>query len=369
MAGLSDWFPIFRTGRHRSASGETRTFTASDLDQIASRYDGAQAPSPCVITHEELYSPFAYAQVAEVRRTGDVLEARCDPQTVEPQFSRLVEAGRLANRSVQLLPAAEGDGGGWKLGHVAFLGADPPAVEGLAPIRFAAAGLVFGSDGPWDAVEVASRWAEMAAALRRLARRLLPAEEADEVVPEWTVRAADQAVGEERAEARRQEPGMTTYSQQEIDAARAAGRQEAEQAFAAERGALAASRAAQARAGVESQVRGLVDAGRLTPAQSAGLTEFALSLGEEATLTFSRGDGTTATAAPRDWLFGFLGGLPAQPHHGGALAGEGGGEGRPDPTDARAIREAALEYQATARAAGRVVSDAAAVAAVTRGAR
>ena len=64
---LTDWFSIFRSGEHTSSSGEKRTFSGDDLDRIIARYEG-QTPSPCVITHEELYSPFAYAQERRRRR-------------------------------------------------------------------------------------------------------------------------------------------------------------------------------------------------------------------------------------------------------------------------------------------------------------
>lgn len=52
------------------------------------------------------------------------LEGRCAADTLDSQFSNLVESGRLRNRSIQLKQDAEGK---WRLGHVAFLGAEPPA--------------------------------------------------------------------------------------------------------------------------------------------------------------------------------------------------------------------------------------------------
>ena len=129
MSGLSDWFTVFCAGTHTDSKRRTATFTREDLDGIVDAYDPEQ-PSPCVITHQELYSPFGYAQVEALRRDGDMLQARCAADSIEPQFASLVEDGRLQNRSVQLLPQADG---GYRLGHVAFLGAEPPAVEGLAP--------------------------------------------------------------------------------------------------------------------------------------------------------------------------------------------------------------------------------------------
>ena len=62
--------------------------------------------------------------------------------------------------------------------------AEPPAVDGLPPIQMAARMLTFGSDDAWDKVWEADNRASLWEALRRLARRLLSAEEADELVPE-----------------------------------------------------------------------------------------------------------------------------------------------------------------------------------------
>ena len=75
MRGLTDWFSIFRAERWTSSDGRTRSFGHGDLDQMVETYD-AEHPSPCVITHKEVYSPFAFGWVEKIRRRGDVLEGR-----------------------------------------------------------------------------------------------------------------------------------------------------------------------------------------------------------------------------------------------------------------------------------------------------
>ena len=193
MSRLAEWFAIFRAGTHTDRNGRSATFSATDLDGIVEGYEAGS--SSCVITHDELYSPFGFGRVAELKRDGDVLYARCDADSIEPQFAGLVEAGRLHNRSCQLVPL---DAGGYRLGHVAFLGAEPPAVDGLPPIQMAATVLTFGSDDAWDKVWEADNRASLWEALRRLARRLLSAEEADELVPEWQANSAREDVGAAR---------------------------------------------------------------------------------------------------------------------------------------------------------------------------
>ena len=370
MTGLADWFAVFRAGRHTALSGQTRTVTRSDLDRIVERYDGAGQPSPCVITHNELYSPFAYAQIADLRvGAGDVLEARCRQDTIEPQFAALVADGRLYNRSVQLLPDEDA---GWRLGHVAFLGAEPPAVKGLEPIRFAATGVVFASEKPWEQVEAVSRWADLVGVVRRLAQRLLEPDDAEAVMPDWMVQDAQREVGraQERAAREVDEEGdmsrATTYSQAELDTAAEKAAAKAKQEFAAREAALEKERRALARGRLKSRVEELIEAGRVTPAQAEGLVEFALVLEGAAALEFSRGEGegaATVHTSPNEWLFAFLEKLPVQVE----INRETGGAGpeRPDLADAGEIRRAALEYQATEQEKGRRVSDAEAVRHVT----
>lgn len=359
MTRLADWFAVFRAGTHTDSQGRTATFTAADLDAIVEGY--APGEANCVITHEELYSPFSYGAVAEIKRDGDVLWARCDETSIEPQFAELVAAGRLHNRSVQLVPL---DDGGFRLGHVAFLGAEPPAVSGLAPIQMAVAARTFAAEDAWDKVMEADNRAGLWEALRRLARRLLSAEEADELVPEWQANTAREDVGAARANAR-QEDTMSgnapqTYSAADVEAARRAGADEAR--AAADR----AVQRAQAKTELSARVERLVEAGRLTPAQSAGLVELGLALDAGVSLEFE-GNGRTTKVAPREHLFALLEAMPVQVNTGGAIAGAGTDPGAgPDLSSAAAIRVAALEYQATARTAGRRVTDVEAVQHVTR---
>ena len=362
MSGLADWFSIFRAGQHTSSDGVTRRFSRGDLDKIIERYDGSSSPSPCVITHDEVYSPFAWAQVDALKRDGDVLLAQCKPETIEPQFAELVEGGRLYNRSVQLLPAG-GGGEGWRLGHVAFLGAEPPAVNGLEPIRFAASGVTFEAEEAWEALEGKRERADIWSALRKLAEKVFGPTDADGIVKQWAVDEAREEAGRAAAEAERQEEEMATREKKETAEY---AKLEAEKArLEAERGELAAKRLEFAREAAVKRVEALLEAGKLTPATAEGLAEFAVRIdaATEGVIEFSKG-GEKVKTRPSEYLFSLVEASAASSPLGNEIAG-GRTNGGVDIEDAGSIREAALEYQAAERNKGRMVSDTAAVQHVT----
>lgn len=370
MSGLENWFPIFRSGTHTDSSGRTSTFTDADLDGIVERYDSASSPAPCVITHDELYSPFAYGQIGEIKNADGVLQAKCKPGSVEPQFERLVADGNLYNRSVQLLP--ERDSGGYRLGHVAFLGAEPPAVQGMEPIQMSAAGRCFTSDEAWDKVREAHRFADLLAALKKVCDKLFGADSGDNPVREWDLEAAQQAIGEARANAKQQQPEGTTmnYTQAQLDEqvkaaeakAKAEAKAEAQKALDAERAEFAAQRAASRRAAIAKRIDGLVSAGRVLPAEVPELTEFAAAQPEGA-LEFSRpGDDTPSKTEPLEYLFGLLEARPVQIALGQATGAQS--SARADGVDTQSvqsIRAAARQYMREQADAGIEISYPAAV--------
>lgn len=320
MSGLDDWFPIFRAGTHTDSSGRTRNFSGADLDGMVAAYAG---DAPCVITHDELFSPFAYARVAEIKNDGGVLKARCDAETIEPQFAKLVGDGRLYNRSVKIQPRRDGS---MRLEHVAFLGAEPPAVEGLEPIRMSAAdGWTFTAADAWDKVDEARREARLWEVLKAIADKVFGAGSKENPIEDWDVRDAQQNLGAARERARTEtETGDSSmYSQQQLDQARqeaaATARAEAEEKarkeLDAERAEFAAAQSKARRDAARARVDKLIDAGQLLPAQAEGVAEFAASLGEAEAFEFSvgeKGAEKTESAQPAEFLFSLLEKLPKQ---------------------------------------------------------
>lgn len=128
--GFDDLVEIFTAGTHVDSAGNRRTWTTADLDAIVANHSAA-APAPIVIGHPSTDAPAYGWTGGGLTRVADRLYAKFTD--VEPQFAQLVAAKRFPNRSVKIADGAAGP----KLVHVGFLGAAPPAIEGLRPIQFA----------------------------------------------------------------------------------------------------------------------------------------------------------------------------------------------------------------------------------------
>lgn len=318
--GLTGWLEIFKSGTHTDSKGVDRTFTNADLELIVNN-SWSSLPIPHVITHQELYSPFAYAQAVELCREGDSIYAR--NANIEPQFEKLVKEGRLYSRSVRLMPVENG----WKITHIAWLGAEPPAVEGLAPVQFSSANTSI--DFSFNAYK-----------------------------PEKIV-VSDKG------------SGGAGFTQADIDAAKEAAKREAAADFSREKAKLEAElkveRDNQRKVIWKGRIDAAIREGRLTPAQAEGMAEFALGLPVDA-IEFSRGGDKpeTVKTTGEQWFIDFMARLPKQV----AMAADGGGSDANDAMDigdADAIARAAVEYQAAMQAKGIVIGASAAVAHVTKG--
>ena len=128
---------IFRGGTHTDMHGTTLAFGESEIAGIAAAYDPALSEAPIVIGHPRTDAP-AYGWVKSLSARGDRLYA--EPDQVDAAFAELVESGRYKKVSACFYrPAAPANPkpGAYYLRHVGFLGAQPPAVKGLAPVEFA----------------------------------------------------------------------------------------------------------------------------------------------------------------------------------------------------------------------------------------
>ena len=119
-------FEILKTGKFLSSNGQEKEFSQTDLENIASSYDPAVSEAPLVIGHPKTNDP-AYGWIENLKVTGDRLIAKA--KQVVPEFLEAVKNGLFKKRSVSLTQ----DG---KLRHVGFLGAELPAVKGLADLSF-----------------------------------------------------------------------------------------------------------------------------------------------------------------------------------------------------------------------------------------
>ncbi len=120
------WIEVFKTGTWTDSAGNTRTWKEEDLDKIATRYNPAEHEAPVVVGHPKDNAP-AYGWVEALKREGNVLKAKL--KQLVPEFVEMVKKGMFKKRSISLYPDL-------KLRHIGFLGAQPPAVKGLADVQF-----------------------------------------------------------------------------------------------------------------------------------------------------------------------------------------------------------------------------------------
>lgn len=135
-ATLPDGIQIFRAGRHTDDAGTVHEFSEAALQEMATSYNPALREAPLTVGHPASNLP-AYGWVKAVQSSNGVLTI--DAHQVEPQFSEMVQAGRFKKRSASFYPPQAPNNptpGKWYLRHVAFLGAQPPAVAGLKDIEF-----------------------------------------------------------------------------------------------------------------------------------------------------------------------------------------------------------------------------------------
>lgn len=363
---------IFRPGRHTAMQGRTLEFSAADLAATAAAYDPALHEAPLVIGHPAANAP-AFGWVAGLRADADGLFAT--PRQLEPAFAEEVRAGRYKKVSASFYAPDSPHNpkpGVFYLRHVGFLGAQPPAVKGLAPVQFA--------EGDDEAGCVTVEFAESPGLLRRLAdvfrglREYIVekdgAETADRVLPAWTVSELQENAAQAAASATEipafaepptkketpmpETPATTTATAAtpaapEMAVAFAEARQKADELAAQVAELRADARMTSARALVEQQVA----AGRLTPAQTQGLAEFMASLDDELNFEFAEADGKTAGVTPLAFMTAFLQRLPKQVEFAEVSRDT---HDQVDGLTPRQAAQAALDYQEEARRAGRTIS-------------
>jgi len=124
----NEWQTIFSAGTHKAADGQEYTYTESDLETIATKYNSQDAhEAPLVIGHPKNDAP-AMGWIEGLRRVKDVLQAKY--RQVDADFKTAVNAGRFKKVSVALYPDL-------MLRHVGLFGAGIPAIKGLGNHQFA----------------------------------------------------------------------------------------------------------------------------------------------------------------------------------------------------------------------------------------
>lgn len=365
---------IFRPGRHTSMQGATIDFGEGDLIATAKAYDPTRHEAPLVIGHPRADAP-AWGWVGGL--TADEGGLFATPRQLDPAFAEMVRAGRFKKVSASFYTPDSPHNpvpGVYYLRHVGFLGAQPPAVKGLAPVP------VNFAEGDTDEGCVSFDFAESPGLLRWLAdlfRGLREyvvekdgAETADRAIPSYAVSGLQEMAAASAAQAAeipafaenlppKKEHTMQkqeTPPAENIDFAETKARaDELERKVAWLTGIARKERASR----VVDKV--LAD-GRLTPAQSVGLADFMAGLDEEGTFDFAEDGGKTTSMSPAAFMAAFLERLPKQVDFSEAAPG---GEEAPD-TSSNDIAQRALAYCEEMRAKGVTVSVTDAVAHVSK---
>lgn len=362
---------VFRAGRHTTASGEAIEFSQADLEAVVAGYDPALHQAPLVIGHPKADAP-AYGQVTGFELRAGNLYALADQ--VHPEFAEGVNSGAYKQRSLAWYrpgDAANPKPGIWYPRHVGFLGAQPPAIKGLEPVQFREGG---------ESVEI--EFSECAAITNAgLWRRLrewfigqFGLESADKIVPAWEVgdleRGAQDELRQAHAEptsipafsepSNNQETHVTPEQAAALEAENAQLKADKADRDARDKAAAAVTRRTEAVQFCE----GLIQAGKLLPAEKdTALALFDLAA-TSAPVEFGEGDGKT-TEAPLTKFKALLEGLPKRVEFSEVAGGNAPGAGDANPV---AVAAKAVEFQEAEAKAGRQINIAQAVAHVQGGA-
>lgn len=290
------WIEIARAGTFEDSAGRPRTFTAQSLDAIARAYDPAKRDAPLTFGHPSSDKAPAIGWVERLKSEGGKLYANFS--RVPEQVRELVAKGHYRHVSMSLMPDLV------TLRHVALLGAEQPAIDGLRAVEF--------KDGG-DAITVdfaASGGEGDSMTIEELQRQV------------GQLQAQLEALKNENAGLKK-ERDAHKQDKDKADAAKTEAEQKAEKAsadFAAYRGKVEGERR-------EARVAELVKAGKVKPAERADVLDFAAKLaGRDETVDFAAPGGTKESISLEERYFRDLEARPvderfadfsAPPAHGG----------------------------------------------------
>ena len=295
-SALPQGIEIFMPGVRVDDSGRSHHFTPAMLAEIVASYNPAQHEAPLTIGHPKDNLP-AYGWVAKlyINEAGNLA---IDPAQADPEFVRMVADGRFKKRSASFHPPdhpANPTPGKWHLRHVAFLGAQPPAVKGLKDFK----------DGAGDVLVVS--FSEDAALIPQLSTPPKPENPKENGMTDAEKLAAMQKQLAEKDAALAAAQTQITAAQAAADAANKTAADFAE--------AAAKQRAAEVLAFAEGQVK----AGRVLP-KDKGLLCAALGMVAAAEKPFEFAEGGTKTehtaAQVGAWIRGLVSGANPAVHFG-----------------------------------------------------
>jgi hypothetical protein len=369
--GTTKRLQIFKPGRQITSAGEPISFSESDLLASAKAYDPKLHEAPIVVGHPKDTAP-AYGWIKSVSFEEKHLEAV--PHQVDPAFAEMVNGGKhFKKMSAQFYRPESPNNpvpGVWYLRHVAFLGAQPPAVKGLRDASFSDSetGVVEFTD--WDGVQVAGLFRSM----RDWLIGKFGQDEADKALPPWNVDGAllSAATSEDDEDDTTSSPSYTegnmTPAQIQAREAELATREAAlktreqkvattEASFSERQTQLDAAAAKARRQEFVDYAEVLFKAGKLLPEYREGLASFMADIRPDEVVEF--GEGNAKKSEKRGaWLKDFISKHLKQQ----VSFGEHARESAVELDDPSSVAAAAVEFQESEAKVGRRVDIATAVA-------
>lgn len=132
---MKGYIEAFRTGKHRNASAHLRDYvwTDDDLRQMKDQFDPSTDRTPACVGHPATDKPahgwFEDVQIAPSSRFPERNALWVKLRDMTTHLAQGIADHAYENVSLALWP-------GNRIRHLAFLGSEPGAVEGLAPIQF-----------------------------------------------------------------------------------------------------------------------------------------------------------------------------------------------------------------------------------------
>ena len=305
---------IFKPGRFTALNGTTYDFSETDVQAMAAAYDPALYEAPLVVGHPKVDAA-AYGWAKHLVFADGVLSA--DADQVDAEFAAMVNEGRYKKISASFFaPDSAGNPkpGTFYLRHIGFLGGREPAVKGLKSASFGA------HDG--DVITFGGYEMEDRAALgffRRLKNWLIGTAgeaKAEEIFPEYDLGLLQEDIVKEECAMPDDAPeAMPAFSTPEKGDKKMTAEEIAakEAGFAAREEKLRAGEQAQRHEGHLSFAAGLVQEGKLLPAQkesAVALLDFAAGQDEATVIEFADGDGGCKKKGPAEVMREFLAAQP-----------------------------------------------------------
>lgn len=127
------WIPVFYTGSIVDSEGKERDWTENDLDELVNHFSGRDNEIQVRVGHPVSSGEPAYGWVSGLERRGKELWAKIKP--TDESFVNAVRQGLYRNVSLGINTLKKGLREFSYVDHIAFLGAQSPALQGLPGVK------------------------------------------------------------------------------------------------------------------------------------------------------------------------------------------------------------------------------------------